>query len=130
MKISKLGNTRTVLVAAHACLAGLGANAQDVNLAAHQFTTATSVQGEYSPLFLADGKVGPRNRWVSTNRGRQRVNLFFQEELEIGSMHVYSFAYDMVPVSGLTGLRILLSGPLPFRTTARSTTQGMRIPTR
>ena len=72
-----------------------------VNFARYQFATATSTLGEYSPLFLADGKIGPRNRWVSTNRGRHRLNVFLEEEVTLGSLHLYSFAYDMPPVSEL-----------------------------
>lgn len=69
------------------------------NFAANQFVTGTSVINLHAAEYLTDGKVGPRNRWVSNDRGRHRGTVFFNEDVTVGSVHVYSFGYDLPPIA-------------------------------
>lgn len=66
------------------------ASAGDSNIGRYRFATGSSVEGEAVGSFATDGKVGPENSWITNNRGRHRLNLFFERPTEIGSIHVYS----------------------------------------
>lgn len=103
---SSIEPARVVLLSGLAVgLAAAPAAAQTaVNFARNQFVTASSTTADHEPEFLTDGKVGPRNRWKSNDRGRHRANIFFDEPVEIGSLHVYSFGYDLSPASSFSVL--------------------------
>ncbi|MEL6397077.1 MAG: glycosyl hydrolase [Planctomycetota bacterium] len=71
------------------------------NLGRYQLATGAGID-DHAPDFVADGKVGPRNRLLTNNRGRHRVNIFFEEPVEVGSLHVYSGLFGAAPLAGFT----------------------------
>lgn len=78
------------------------ATAQTANFSKHQFATGNTFTDTHSPLYLTDGKVGPRNRWATGGGGRHRCNIFLGEAVEIGSIHVYSVGYDGQPIGAFS----------------------------
>jgi len=90
-----LGVSVSIVLAAGAGVCACSAvSAQTVaNFARHQFATGSAAEGDLSALYAADGKVGPENRHQTRSGGRHRVNLFFDEPVEVGSLHLYSMGY-------------------------------------
>jgi hypothetical protein len=89
-----------------ACAVALGAMAShasplDSNVGRYRFATGSSVEGEAVGQFATDGKLGPENSWVTNNRGRHRLNLFFDRPTEIARLHVYSGGLGNGPVDEL-----------------------------
>ncbi|MEO0477231.1 MAG: hypothetical protein AAF085_14880, partial [Planctomycetota bacterium] len=81
------------LVLAVGLFAGPARGQTTANFARNQFVTAGAFQDTFSPPYATDGKVGPENRLVTRNGGRHRLNVFFDEAVTIGSVHVYSMGY-------------------------------------
>ncbi|MEN1706278.1 MAG: glycosyl hydrolase, partial [Planctomycetota bacterium] len=72
-----------------------------VNVARYRFATGAGIDGHDGALAV-DGKIGPRNRLLTADRGRQSFNMFFDEPTEIASFHIYSGLYDAPPLSSFT----------------------------
>ena len=73
----------------------------DANVGRYRFATGSSVDGEAVGQFATDGKLGPENSWVTNNRGRHRLNMFFDRPTEIGRLHIYSGGLGNGPVDEL-----------------------------
>ena len=97
---------RLASVASLVCSAGvaIGGTASDLdgNIGRYRFATGSSVSGQAVGQFATDGKLGPENSWVTNNRGRHRLNLFFDRPSEIGRVHVYSGGLGNGPVDTLS----------------------------
>ncbi len=74
----------------------------DLNIGRHRFATGTSAVGDAVAQFATDGKVGPENRWLTSNRGRHRLNIFFERNTAIGGLHLYSGGNGDAPVDEFT----------------------------
>ncbi|MEO1583781.1 MAG: glycosyl hydrolase [Planctomycetota bacterium] len=106
------------------------ASSQTVNFAKHQIATANAFADTDSPPYLTDGKIGPANRWVSRPGGRNRANVFFGEEVTLGSLHLYSFGYDGPPIAGFTVNYVNASGqtvPVPGGSVAGNTDPAINV---
>lgn len=62
----------------------------DANIGRDRLAMSGSSSGNAVAAFATDGKIGPENRWLTSNTGVHRLNIFFGRETEIGSIHVYS----------------------------------------
>lgn len=106
------------------------ADAQTANFAKLQLATGSGYTDSHSPLYLTDGKIGPRNRWATGGGGRHRCNVFFAEPVTLGSIHVYSFGYDGAPIDSFdvsykNDLGLLV--PLPGASISGNTDVGINI---
>lgn len=122
--------THRVALLASTMILGATATAQTANFAKHQFASGSSSTESFTPPYLTDGKVGPRNRWATGGGGRHRCNIFFGEAVPLQSVHVYSFGYDGVPLEGLTITYRNAQGqvvPVPGGSVAGNTDVAMNI---
>lgn len=71
----------------------------DANLARDRFVSGSAHIDDAVPQYATDGKLGPSNRWVTGTRRPHRLNIFFEREVEIGTLHLYSGGDRDAPVN-------------------------------